>query len=71
MCLINVLMNPCKIATPQEKTQCVSWFIETKSYVQTQKNLDLSMEDITKNLDLSMEDIHHHDLQFIDGTRNL
>ena len=25
------------MATPQEKTQCVSWFIETKSDIQTQR----------------------------------
>ena len=37
MCLINVLINPCKMATHQEKKQCVSWFIETKSDVQTQR----------------------------------
>ena len=37
MCLINVLINPFKITTPQEKTQCVSWFIKTKSNVQTQQ----------------------------------
>ena len=37
MCSINVLINPCKMATPQEKTQCVSWFIETKLDVQTQR----------------------------------
>ena len=37
MCLINMLINPCKTATPQEKTQYVSWFIETKSDVQTQR----------------------------------
>ena len=37
MCLINVLINRCKMATPQEKAQCVSWFIETKSDVQTQQ----------------------------------
>ena len=37
MCLINVLINPCKMATSQEKTQCVSWFIETKLDVQTQR----------------------------------
>ena len=37
MCLINVLINPCKMAIPQEKTQCISWFIETKSDVQTQR----------------------------------
>ena len=36
MCLINVLINPCKMANPQEKTQCASWFIETKLNVQTQ-----------------------------------
>ena len=35
MCLINV--NLCKMATPQEKAQCVSWFIETKSDVQAQQ----------------------------------
>ena len=50
MCLINVLINPCKMATPQEKTQCLSWFIETKSDVQTQQKYrtkygrDLSQE---------------------------
>ena len=26
------------MTTPQEKVQCVSWFIETKSDVQTQRN---------------------------------
>lgn len=26
------------MATPQEKAQCVSWFIETKSDLQTQRN---------------------------------
>ena len=30
--------NPHKMTTPQEKTHCVSWFIETKSDVQTQRN---------------------------------
>ena len=28
-------LNPHKTTTPQEKAQCVSWFIETKSDVQT------------------------------------
>ena len=37
MRLINVLINPCKMATSQEKVQSVSWFIETKSDVQTQQ----------------------------------
>ena len=37
MCLINVLINPFKMATPQEKTQSVSWFIEKKLDVQTQR----------------------------------
>ena len=37
MCLMNVLINPCQMATPQEKAQCVSWFIETKLDVQTQR----------------------------------
>ena len=31
-------LNPHKMTTPQEKAQCVSWFIETKSDVQTQRN---------------------------------
>ena len=30
-------MNSCKMTTLQEKTQCVPWFIETKSDVQTQR----------------------------------
>ena len=30
-------LNPHKMTT-QEKAQCVSWFIETKSDVQTQRN---------------------------------
>ena len=30
--------NPQKMTTAQEKAQCVSWFIETKSDVQTQRN---------------------------------
>ena len=31
-------LNPHKMTTPQEKAQCVSWFIETKSDVQIQRN---------------------------------
>ena len=27
-----------KMSTPQEKAQCVSWFIETKSEIQAQRN---------------------------------
>ena len=57
MCLINVLTNRCKMATPQEKAQ--SWFIEMKSNVQTQQKYR------------SMEEICHHVLEFMDGTRNL
>ena len=30
--------NPHKMTTPQEKAQCVFWFIKTKSNVQTQRN---------------------------------
>ena len=30
--------NPHKMTTAQEKAQCLSWFIETKSDVQTQRN---------------------------------
>ena len=37
MCLINAIINFSKMATPQEKVQCVSWFIETKSDVPTQQ----------------------------------
>ena len=37
MCLINVLINSCKMATSQEKAQCVFCFFETKSDVQTQQ----------------------------------
>ena len=32
-----MLINFCKMTTPQEKAQCVSWFIGTKSDVQTQR----------------------------------
>ena len=28
-------LNPHKMTTPQEKAQCVSWFVEIKSDVQT------------------------------------
>ena len=31
-------LKPHKMTTPQEKAQCVSWFIEAKSDVQTQQN---------------------------------
>ena len=31
-------LNPHKMTTSQKKAQCVSWFIETKSDVQTQRN---------------------------------
>ena len=48
------------MVTPQEKAQCVSWFIETKSDVQTQRRYRLSVETI-----------HHQSLQFIDSKGNL
>ena len=51
-------LNPHKMTTSQEKAQCVSWFIETKSDVQDQAKV-------------SMEEIHYHVLQFVYGTRNL
>ena len=36
--MFNKCVNkPLQRATPQEKAQCVSWFIETKSDVQTQR----------------------------------
>ena len=31
-------LNSHKMTTPQEKAQCLSWFIEIKSDVQTQRN---------------------------------
>ena len=37
-------LNPHKMTTPQEKAQCVSWFIETKSDVQTSETTEVSME---------------------------
>ena len=37
--------NPHKMTTVQEKAQCVSWFIETKSDVQTQRNYRSNMEE--------------------------
>ena len=48
------------MATPQEKAQCVPWFIETKLEFR-----------LSENIELSMEEIHHQVLQFIDGTKNL
>ena len=48
------------MVTPQEKAQCVSWFIETKSNVQTQRRYRLSMETI-----------HHKSLQFVHSKGNL
>jgi len=33
--------NPHKMTTAQEKAQCISWFIETKSDVQTTKVRDI------------------------------
>ena len=30
-------LKPHKMTAPQEKAQCVSWFIETKSYFKTQR----------------------------------
>ena len=60
MCLINVLINLCKMATPQEKAQCVSCLLRQNW-----------MFGLSENTKLSMEEIHHQVLQFIDGTRNL
>ena len=48
------------MVTPQEKAQSVSWFIETKSDVLTQRRCRLSMETI-----------HHQSLQFVDSKGNL
>ena len=61
MCLINVLINPCKMATPQEKTQCVSGILLRQN----------QMFRLSENTELNMEKIHHHVLQSINSTRNL
>ena len=53
-------LNPHKLTTPQEKAQYLSWFIETKSVIQTQETTEVSMEET-----------HHHVLPFVYGTRNL
>ena len=52
--------NPHKMTIPQEKAQCVSWFIETK--------LDVRPNETTE---VSMKETHHHVLQFVYCTRNL
>ena len=52
--------NPLKMTTAQEKAQCVSWFIETKSDVQTQRNYKSKYGRDPP-----------HVLQFVYGTRNL
>ena len=36
-------LNPHKMTTPQEKAQCISWFIETKSDVQTLLTISISI----------------------------
>ena len=33
-----------KMTTPQQKAKCVSWFIKTKSDIQTQKNFTAKYE---------------------------
>ena len=48
------------MVTPQEKAQCVSWFIETNWTLR-----------LSKGTGLRMEKIYNHVLQFINGTRNL
>ena len=60
MCFMNVLDKPLFMVTPQEKAQCVSWFIKTKSMFRP-----------SEDTGLSTEKIQHHVLQFIDSTRNL
>ena len=49
------------MATPREKAQCVSWFIETKS----------DLRRLSETLELSMKEIHHYVHQFVHDTRNL
>ena len=50
-----------KMATPQEKAQCVSWFIETKNRICR----------LGETSELNMEEIHRRVHQFVHGTRNL
>ena len=49
------------MATAQEKAQCASWFIETKSDLQTRRNFRT----------ISIEEIHRYVHQFVQGARNL
>ena len=49
-----------KMAAPQEKAQCVSWFIEIKSDLQTQRNF-------RTKYGRDRRQVH----QFVYGTRNL
>ena len=48
------------MSTPQEKAQCVSWFIETKSDTKH-----------SETLDESMEESHLRDLPFEHGKKSL
>ena len=60
MCVMNVLNKPLFMVTPEEKAQCVSWLIKTKSTFR-----------LSEDTGLSMEKIRHYVLQFVNGTRNL
>ena len=60
MCLINVLINICKMTTPHEKAHVYPGLLRQNW-----------MFRLSKNTELSMEEIDHQVLQFIDGTRNL
>ena len=53
-------LNPHKMITPQEKAQCVFWFIETNQMFKP-----------SETTEVSMEETNHHVLQFVYGTRNL
>ena len=46
MCLINVLINPCKMATPQEK----AGLLRQNRMSRLSENTELSMEEIHLNV---------------------
>ena len=56
---VNVLINLCKMGTPQEKTHVYPGLLRQNR-----------MFGLSENTELSVEEIHHKVLQFIDGTRN-
>ena len=60
MCSTNVLINPCNMATPQEKHKVYPGLLRQNRIFR-----------LSENIELSVEEIYHHVLHFIDDTRNL